>query len=125
MVTYLGSPEPSQAGLKQGTEVIKFGVVGYGYWGPNVVRNLKQLEQADVLAVCDKSPASRKRIQKAYPHVEVSSDANELITSADIDAIAVVTPVWTHYELAKRPSKTASTFSLKSRSRAIPSKRKN
>jgi predicted dehydrogenase len=101
MVTYLGSPEASQAELKQGSEVIKFGVIGYGYWGPNVVRNLKQLEQADVLAVCDKSQASRKRIQKTYPHIEVSSDATELISSTEIDAIAVVTPVWTHYELAK------------------------
>jgi predicted dehydrogenase len=81
--------------------MIKFGVIGYGYWGPNVVRNLNQLDATEVLAVCDKSPASRKRVQKAYPSVRVTSDSAELMSSKDIDAIAVITPVWTHYELAK------------------------
>src|SRR5437868_12923087 len=81
--------------------MVKFGVVGYGYWGPNVVRNLEQLEEVEVLAVCDRSPASRRRVQKAYPHIHVTSDTNDLMSSRDIEAIAVVTPVWTHYELAK------------------------
>jgi predicted dehydrogenase len=66
-----------------------------------VVRNLTQLEQADVLSVCDKSPAARRRLQKAYPNVKMTTDANDLISSPEIDAVAVVTPVWTHYELAK------------------------
>jgi predicted dehydrogenase len=81
--------------------MVKFGVIGYGYWGPNVVRNLNQLEEVKVLAVCDKSPQSRRRVQKAYPQVTVTSDSRELLESPEIDAIAVVTPVWTHYELAK------------------------
>src|SRR6202162_5121914 len=81
--------------------MVKFGVVGYGYWGPNIVRNLSQLEEAEVVAVCDKSPASRGRIEKAHPHVRITADADELMSSPDINAIAVITPVWTHYELAK------------------------
>jgi len=81
--------------------MIKFGVIGYGYWGPNVARNLTQLEEAKLVGLCDKSPAALQRVQKAYPYVQVCSDPNELLTSPDIDAIAVVTPVWTHYELAK------------------------
>jgi len=81
--------------------MIRFGVIGYGYWGPNIVRNLDQLEETKVLAVCDKSPASRRRVEKAHPHVRVIGDQRELMSSPDIDAIAVVTPVWTHYELAK------------------------
>ena len=81
--------------------MIKFGVIGYGYWGPNVVRNLDLLDKTEVLAVCDKSPASRKRVQKAYPGVRVTSDSAELMSSKDLDAIAVITPVWTHYELTK------------------------
>jgi predicted dehydrogenase len=81
--------------------MVKFGVVGYGYWGPNVVRNLDQIDGSTVIAVCDKSPASRKRIQKAHPHVIVTADSADLMTSSEIDAIAVITPVWTHYELAK------------------------
>ena len=81
--------------------MVRFGVIGYGYWGPNVVRNLDQLDGSEVVAVCDKSPVARKRIQKAYPRVRVMSECEELTSSPDIDAIAVVTPVWTHYELAK------------------------
>ena len=81
--------------------MVKFGVVGYGYWGPNVVRNLDRLETAEVVAVCDKSPSARKKVAKAYPDVLVTDDSAELMSSPDIDAIAVVTPVWTHYELAK------------------------
>jgi predicted dehydrogenase len=81
--------------------MVKFGVIGYGYWGPNVVRNLDHLDGSQVVAVCDKSPTSRKRIQKAHPHVKVASDSAELLSSTEIDAIAVVTPVWTHYELTK------------------------
>jgi predicted dehydrogenase len=86
---------------QRGEVMVKFGVIGYGYWGPNVVRNLDRLETAEVVAVCDKSPASRKKVAKAYPDVLVTEDSAELMSSPDIDAIAVVTPVWTHYELAK------------------------
>jgi len=84
-----------------GDTVVKFGVVGYGYWGPNVVRNLDQLDGSTVVAVCDKSPTARKRIHKSYPHVKVLSETAELMSSTDIDAVAIVTPVWSHYELTK------------------------
>src|SRR5437868_9899095 len=81
--------------------VVRFGVIGYGYWGPNVVRNLASLEASELMAVCDKSPAARRRLQKAHPGISVATEASEILASADIDAVAVVTPVWTHYELAK------------------------
>jgi len=100
MVTYLANPD-LHTGQKPGSDLVKFGVIGYGYWGPNVVRNLKQLEATDVVAICDKSAASRQRVRKAYPQVVITEDPVELITSPNVDAIAVVTPVWTHYELAK------------------------
>ncbi|MFZ1005634.1 MAG: Gfo/Idh/MocA family oxidoreductase [Candidatus Sulfotelmatobacter sp.] len=103
MVTYIPRPRIGNATLEHaGSEsVVKFGVVGYGYWGPNVVRNLDRLDEADVVAVCDKSPAARRKVAKLYPDVLVTDDARDLMSSPDIDAIAVVTPVWTHYELAK------------------------
>jgi predicted dehydrogenase len=101
MATHVTQPEDSLSVPKQGSDVVKFGVIGYGYWGPNVVRNLDQLDKADVLALCDLSAAAREKAQKAYPHIEISSDPTELLSSKEIDAIAVVTPVWTHYELAK------------------------
>jgi predicted dehydrogenase len=81
--------------------MVKFGVIGYGYWGPNVVRNLESTEGAKVCAVADQSPASRTRVQAMYPGVQVTADAFEVLSSREIDAIAVVTPVWTHFELAK------------------------
>src|ERR1700688_833378 len=81
--------------------MIRFGVIGYGYWGPNIVRNIRALEGCQVVGICDQTPAARKRIQAANPGVPVQSDANELIKSPEVDAIAVVTPVWTHYELTK------------------------
>jgi predicted dehydrogenase len=80
---------------------IKFGVVGYGYWGPNIVRNLQNLPGAEIGAVCDKSSAARKRVHKSYPSAYVTGDVSEVIMSPDIDAVAIVTPVWTHFELAK------------------------
>jgi predicted dehydrogenase len=80
---------------------MNFGVIGYGYWGPNVVRNLTTLEGSCVAAIADLSPNARARAQKAYPGIRVTPDANEVITSPQIDAIAIVSPVWTHYELAK------------------------
>src|SRR5207302_9834880 len=81
--------------------MVRFGVIGYGYWGPNVVRNLASLEGSELMAVCDKSPAARRRMQKAHPGIAVATEASEILGSADVDAVAVVTPVWTHYELAK------------------------
>lgn len=80
---------------------MNFGVIGYGYWGPNIVRNLVSLEGSQVLGIAEVSPAARVRAQKAYPGIKITPDASELIQSTDIDAIAVVSPVWTHYELTK------------------------
>ena len=101
MATYVTQPEDSLSTQKQGKEVVKFGVVGYGYWGPKVIRNLDLLEQAQLVAISDKSAIARKKAEKTYSGVRITDDANELMTSPDIDAIAVITPVWTHYELAK------------------------
>jgi predicted dehydrogenase len=81
--------------------MLKFGVIGYGYWGPNIVRNLASLDGCKVVAVCDSSPAAQARARKAYPGTTVTADSSELTSSPEINAIAVVTPVWTHYELAK------------------------
>ena len=81
--------------------LIRVGVIGYGYWGPNVVRNLHGLDSAQVEIVCDKSPAALARVRKTYPGVLTTSDANDVLRSPHVDAVAVITPVWTHYELAK------------------------
>ena len=83
------------------TNIVRMGVIGYGYWGPNIVRNIRNIENAELVAICDKNPAALKRAARAYPGVRLSTDFAEVLRSPEIDAIAVITPVWTHYELAK------------------------
>ena len=81
--------------------MIRMGVIGYGYWGPGIVRNFGNTEGCEVTMVCDKSADSLRRAQRAYPKVQVTNDPCDIIASPEIDAVAVVTPVWTHFELAK------------------------
>ena len=81
--------------------MIRIGVIGYGYWGPNIVRNLRGIDECHVAAVCDQSPAALRRVKQAYPDLAVTAQSSELLRSPEIDAIAVVTPVCTHFELAK------------------------
>jgi predicted dehydrogenase len=95
------APVEFQPVARQLASTVKFGVIGYGYWGPNVVRNLQSIAGTEVVAVCDKSSASRKRVHNAHPTIYVSAEATEVITSPEIDALAIVTPVWTHFEIAK------------------------
>jgi predicted dehydrogenase len=81
--------------------MIRIGVIGYGYWGPNIVRNLHSLDSVEVAAICDKSPEAHRLAKRSYPGVEVTSRTTDILHSPTIDAVAVVTPVWTHFELAK------------------------
>src|SRR5271157_2414622 len=84
-----------------GKDMVNFGVIGYGYWGPNIVRNLASLEGTNAVAVSDNLTAARERAQKAHHGIRVTADALKVISSTDIDAVAIITPVWTHFELAK------------------------
>ena len=82
--------------------MIKVGVIGYGYWGPNVVRNFCSRENVQVTSVCDKDLSRLKPVKKMYPAIELINDYHDIINSNEIDAIAIVTPVSTHYDLAKK-----------------------
>jgi predicted dehydrogenase len=81
--------------------MINVGVIGYGYWGPVVARNFHDADGCELVTICDKSAVSQARAKKAFPGVQVTCDVNGIITSPDIDVVAVITPVWTHFELAK------------------------
>src|SRR6202158_6072308 len=83
------------------SEMIRVGVIGYGYWGPNVVRNFYSVDHTRVEMLCDMNPSALARAKKNYPGLEVTTDPEEILKSPKIDAVAVVTPVWTHYKLAK------------------------
>ena len=95
------APEKETGSERTPADVVRVGVIGYGYWGPNIVRNLSGLENCELAAVCDKSPVALKRVTRAYPGVHATTDFTDVLKSPDIDAVAVVTPVWTHFELAK------------------------
>jgi predicted dehydrogenase len=81
--------------------MLRVGVIGYGYWGPNIVRNFAGLDGARVTMICDKSPDALKRAGKSFPGITLTSDPCEVIRSPEIDVVAVITPVWLHYELTK------------------------
>ena len=81
--------------------MIRIGIIGYGYWGPQIVRNFCSLEDCEVGVVCDKSAAALRRAKQAHHSMQVSSDIGETLSAPNLDAIAVITPVWTHFELAK------------------------
>jgi predicted dehydrogenase len=81
--------------------MIRVAVVGYGYWGPPVARNFHSLDDCELAVISDRCTDALRRAKQAYPDVQVTQDASDVITSPNVDAVAVVTPVWTHYELAK------------------------
>jgi predicted dehydrogenase len=80
---------------------LRVGVVGYGYWGPNIVRNLYALGTCEVAALCDTNAAQLEKARRLYPALRLTSDPADVLLALDIDAVAIVTPVWTHFELAK------------------------
>jgi predicted dehydrogenase len=82
--------------------MIRIGVIGYGYWGPNIVRNFSVHDDAAVQVICDGNAQSLERARKAYPQISTTRESRDVLQSPEIDAVAVITPVSTHYELAKR-----------------------
>ncbi|MCS6316208.1 MAG: Gfo/Idh/MocA family oxidoreductase, partial [Nitrospira sp.] len=82
--------------------MVKLAVIGYGYWGPNIVRNFSGHPDCEVVAVCDKNPAALARVLGRHAGVRVLTDSDDIVTDPEIDAVAIVTPVSYHYELAKK-----------------------
>lgn len=83
------------------TGVVRVGVVGLGYWGPNLVRNLHELPGAEIAAVCDLRLDRLERIARRYPALRTTSDYRSLIEDPAIDAVVIATPVSTHYDLSR------------------------
>ncbi len=85
--------------------MIQMGVIGYGYWGPNIVRNFNGIDGSKVVALCDINQDSLKKAKKAFPHLRLTTQIDEVINATDVDLIAIVTPVFTHFELAEKALK--------------------
>jgi predicted dehydrogenase len=82
------------------TPELRLAVVGLGYWGPNLVRNVADLDGAEVTAVCDFREDRLATIRRRYPAVRVTTDFASILGDPEIDAVAVATPVMTHFPLA-------------------------
>jgi predicted dehydrogenase len=82
------------------SDTLNIGVIGYGYWGPNLVRNFAELDDARVHAVADLNPRALERVRKRYPGIHVTTDVQAMIRDPEIDAVAIATPVATHFSLA-------------------------
>jgi predicted dehydrogenase len=81
---------------------LRLGVIGYGYWGPNLARNFHAQPDCRVVAICDRDAAARARAEAQYPGIAVRADATEVLTAPDVDAVAIATPVSAHYALARQ-----------------------
>jgi len=81
-------------------EPVRVAVVGLGYWGPNLVRNLHEHEGSEIVAVCDKREEALAKITKRYPAVRTTTRFEDVIAADDIEAIAIATPVSTHHPIA-------------------------
>ncbi|MBK9940411.1 MAG: Gfo/Idh/MocA family oxidoreductase [Kouleothrix sp.] len=75
-------------------------VIGYGYWGPNLVRNFSQVPNVRVVSVCDQRPERRAYVESVYPAIKTCADVRDVWSNPAIDAVAIATPVSSHYELA-------------------------
>lgn len=80
---------------------IKVGVVGCGYWGPNLVRNFRSLPDCDMKMMCDLSVKRLSHLRSLYPEVEGSSDYSHMLNGVGLDAVIIATAVKTHFPLAK------------------------
>jgi predicted dehydrogenase len=85
--------------------MLNVGVIGYGYWGPNLVRNFMSAPGSSVAGVCDLRPERLSSVRKLYPAVKTYADPGELIRDPGIDAVVIATPVSSHFELAMQALK--------------------
>ena len=83
------------------SDKISVGVVGCGYWGPNLIRNFDRLPGAEVAAICDFTKERLDHVINLYPGAKPYTDFEKMLANADLDAVVVATPVKTHYPLAK------------------------
>jgi predicted dehydrogenase len=80
--------------------MINIGIIGYGYWGPNLVRNFSEIPGVNIKTVSDFKPELLAKVQARYPKINITRDCRDIFTDPQIDAVAIATPVSTHFDLA-------------------------
>src|SRR4029079_10891417 len=79
---------------------LRIGVIGYGYWGPNLVRNFATGPRTRVVAIAESSSARRQAAAVTVPHIRCVADAAAVIGDPEVDAVVIATPIFTHHALA-------------------------
>ncbi len=80
---------------------VRVAVIGLGYWGPNLVRNLFELESADLVLVCDQRAEAVEQVRRRYPSVRGTTSLDDVLEDPTVEAVVVATPIRTHLELAR------------------------
>jgi len=114
-------------------DALNVGVIGLGYWGPNILRNFCKAKNSNVIICCDIDRDRYKRIEKIYPWIAYTKKSSEVLENPDIHAVAITTPVSKHYELAKSALESGKhvliskpiTSSLKQAERLVKIAQKN
>jgi len=92
------------------SDPVRVGLVGCGYWGPNLARNLHQIPHTELTACCDQNPEVLNRLRKLYPQATTTLDFRELLSDAGIEAVVIATPARTHFELARAALEAGKHF---------------
>ncbi|MDB5199019.1 MAG: oxidoreductase [Chitinophagaceae bacterium] len=82
--------------------MIHVGIIGYGYWGPNLVRNFFSQQECNIKTVADSRPNRLEDLKKLYPSIKAVQDADEIINDPEIDAVIIATPINSHFSLAQK-----------------------
>lgn len=85
--------------------MINVAVIGYGYWGPNLVRNFNSSKATNILHVCDQAENQLAKVRALYPAVQATTDLDTVLSDPNVDAISIATPVYTHYDLTMKALK--------------------
>lgn len=96
----------SKASLSKSTDWVRVGIIGCGYWGPNLIRNFHELPTSKIVALCDLRQDRLKPLAKKFPSAELTTQYQNLVSDPSIDAIVIATPISTHYEIARQALKS-------------------
>ena len=88
------------------SESVRAAVVGLGYWGPNLVRNMQELPGAEIAYVCDSNPELLDTLTRRYPAVTGTTQFADILEDPTVDAVVIATPVGTHFNLASAALRT-------------------
>ena len=91
---------PKKRPGRRPTDVVRVAVIGLGYWGPNLVRNLAELPAVEIAYLCDLRPEALDPVSRRYPGIPCSTNLEAVLGDSSVDAVVIATPVSTHHSLA-------------------------